>query len=205
MTQYLLSGLILGLSAGLAPGPLLTLVLSETLTHGLGAGLRVAMAPLVTDLPIVLASLFLLSRLADFNPVLGLISLAGAGVILKMGMENFRAGEARTASGGVTPNSLTKGVMVNFLSPHPYIFWLSVGGSLTTRAWSQSPLCALGFILLFYVMLIGSKAVLALVASRSGAFLKGGVYRAVMKILGFLLCVLALVLVWDGLTLLGLV
>ena len=205
MSQYLLSGLVLGLSAGLAPGPLLTLVISETLSQGLGAGLRVALAPLVTDFPIVLAALLILSRLADFNMVLGLISLAGSGVILKMGLENFRTGAVDVAEAGARSRSLAKGVVVNFLSPHPYIFWLSVGGPLATRAWAETPWAATGFILFFYLMLIGSKAGLAMIAAKSGTLLKGRLYRATMKILGILLCGLGLVLAWDGLKLLGLV
>lgn len=60
MIGFLLSGILLGLSGGLAPGPLLTLVASETLRHGARAGVRVALAPLLTDLPIVLATVSLL-------------------------------------------------------------------------------------------------------------------------------------------------
>jgi len=32
--EYLVSGMLLGLAAGLAPGPLLALVFSETFKHG---------------------------------------------------------------------------------------------------------------------------------------------------------------------------
>ncbi|NCD26558.1 MAG: hypothetical protein EOL86_13335, partial [Deltaproteobacteria bacterium] len=53
-TSAAASGLVLGLSAGLSPGPLLTLMLSETLRHGVRAGLLVAVAPLISDLPIII-------------------------------------------------------------------------------------------------------------------------------------------------------
>ncbi|MFA6111330.1 MAG: hypothetical protein WDA75_21445 [Candidatus Latescibacterota bacterium] len=39
------AGLLLGLSAGVAPGPLTALILSETLRHGRAAGLRLALVP----------------------------------------------------------------------------------------------------------------------------------------------------------------
>ncbi len=77
MSHFLFMGLVLGLSAGLAPGPLLTLVVSETLRHHVGAGIRVALAPLISDLPIVLVSVGILSTMADFEAVLGGISLGG--------------------------------------------------------------------------------------------------------------------------------
>lgn len=38
MAAYLVSGIVFGLSSGLAPGPLLTLVLTETLRHGKKGG-----------------------------------------------------------------------------------------------------------------------------------------------------------------------
>ena len=79
MIHFLTMGLILGLSAGFAPGPLLTLVVSETLEHDVTAGIKVAVAPIITDLPIVLAAVFVLSKLSDFKSVLGFISLVGRG------------------------------------------------------------------------------------------------------------------------------
>jgi len=60
----LLTGAALGLSAGLSPGPLLALVIVQTLTYSVREGVKVAAAPLVTDLPIVLAALALTAGLA---------------------------------------------------------------------------------------------------------------------------------------------
>jgi threonine/homoserine/homoserine lactone efflux protein len=47
------TALVFGLSAGLSPGPLMTLVIAETLKRGIPAGIRIAVAPLITDLPII--------------------------------------------------------------------------------------------------------------------------------------------------------
>jgi threonine/homoserine/homoserine lactone efflux protein len=47
------TGIVLGLSAGLSPGPLMTLVVAESLKGGASAGIRIALAPLVTDAPII--------------------------------------------------------------------------------------------------------------------------------------------------------
>ena len=68
-------GVVFGLAAGLMPGPLLALVIQQTLRHGPGEGIKVAAAPLLTDLPIVAAALFALDRLVDADGVLGAISL----------------------------------------------------------------------------------------------------------------------------------
>ena len=63
MLEFLSSGILLGLAAGFAPGPLLVLVISETMRHGIRAGLKVSIAPLITDVPIILVSLIVLNRL----------------------------------------------------------------------------------------------------------------------------------------------
>ena len=75
---FLFSGIIFGLVGGLSSGPLLTLVISETLKHNRKEGIKVAVAPLITDLPIVLVTVFILSRLSKFNSILGTISFLGA-------------------------------------------------------------------------------------------------------------------------------
>ncbi len=60
--SLLFSGVVFGLSGGLSPGPLLTLVVSETLKHGIKEGVKVSIAPLITDPPIVIAAIFIVSR-----------------------------------------------------------------------------------------------------------------------------------------------
>ena len=60
--EFLIQGLLLGLGVGLAPGPLLALVISASLRGGTSHGLRVALSPLITDLPIIVISLFVLQR-----------------------------------------------------------------------------------------------------------------------------------------------
>lgn len=202
-SQYLVMGLVFGVSAGLAPGPLLTLVVSESLARGISAGIRVALAPLISDLPIVVISLALVSLLSDFNPVLGLISLAGGVVILKMGTSNLRTSGVVLEEGVGDASPLYKGVLVNILSPHPYLFWISVGGPTTVKAWTVSPVAGMGFIFGFYLLLIGSKLGLAFITARTRTFMTGNVYTYTMKILGAVLCGLAVVLIRDGVSLLG--
>ena len=52
--EFLALGAFLGLASGISPGPLLTITISETLQHGKWEGIKVAISPLITDLPIVL-------------------------------------------------------------------------------------------------------------------------------------------------------
>jgi threonine/homoserine/homoserine lactone efflux protein len=100
--------------------------------------------------------------------------------------------------------SLTRGAIVNALNPHPYLFWLSVGGPLIIKAWEKSPLGAMAFVGVFYFCLVGSKLFLAILVGRSRQALMGNYYRHLMRLLGVLLLIFALLLFRDGLSLLGL-
>ena len=51
MITALASGAFLGLSCGLAPGPLLALLLAQTLRHGPREGCKIALTPLVSLSP----------------------------------------------------------------------------------------------------------------------------------------------------------
>ncbi len=203
MIHYLCMGALLGFSAGMAPGPLLTLVVSETLEHGAKAGVRVALAPVVTDFPIILASVFLLSRLSGFHSIMGMISLVGGCVIFSMGIKSVKSSGTAVKAGVKKNRSLAKGILVNFLSPHPYLFWISVGAPVVARAMEAGIAGPLAFVGSFYLLLVGSKTGLALVTERSRVFLKGRVYVFTLKGLGLALCILALVLFKDGVELLG--
>ena len=199
MIDYLLSGTVLGLSAGLAPGPLLTLVLIETLQYDWRAGVKVACAPLLTDLPIICVTLFVLAQLSQVNAVLGVISLAGALLLLSMAYKSLRSSQISLSLENKAASSLSKGVFVNFLSPHPYLFWLTIGGPLVMKAWAQSFLSVLAFIGTFYLFLVGAKISLALLAGRAKVLLEGRPYLFVMRVLGLLLGFMALALLRDAL------
>jgi len=205
MTHFLTIGIILGLSAGFSPGPLLALVISETLRHGVGAGIRVALAPLVTDVPIVAFSFLVLAKLSQSSLILGVVSLCGSVVVFYMGLNSLRARGVALTPNTEQSKSLAKGILVNFLSPHPYLFWLSVGAPLMTRALRESGASAsVAFIVSFYVCLVGSKILLAVVTGRSRSFLQGNGYIFTMRLLGLVLCALALLLLRDGLGFMGL-
>ena len=203
MLHPLVTGTVLGLSAGLIPGPLFTFLISQTLKYNAKEGLKVALSPLVTDLPVILIALFALHRLSEFETVLSAICFLGGSFLLYLSYETFRVNPFNVTLEDVKPRSLLRGVMVNALNPHPYLFWFSVGAPLVIKAQRQSPWGGAAFIVTFYMLLIGSKIGLALVVGKSRTFLAGNVYIYTMRTLGAALFVLALLLFRDGLRLAG--
>ena len=157
----------LGLSAGLAPGPLFALVIQRSLQFGLKSGLRVALAPLLSDLPIVVLSLLLVGRLPQ--SALDVMLVVGGLFVIWLGVDSLRHGvqevgiEEQTSVG----KDLWHAVLANLLNPHPYLFWALVGAPIVIRAWRASPAQAIIFIIVFYALLVGSKMMLALFFSRA--------------------------------------
>ena len=199
MIGFLTTGIILGLSAGIAPGPLLALVISETLRHNVIAGIKVAITPIITDAPIILLTILLTAGLSQFKIILGLISFAGGFFILYLGIKTIRNGGGAEIEICNTPEkALRKGILVNALSPHPYIFWFTVGAPIIAKAMARNACYVIAFIAGFYLLLVGSKITLALIVGKSKAFLTGRSYLIVMRILGILLCVFAWLLFRDG-------
>lgn len=199
MIYFLTFGTFLGLSAGFAPGPLSTLVITETLRHDIKSGVKVALAPLITDIPIILLTLFFLAKLHEFNYILGLISIAGGVFILTMGYESIRTKGLDLDSRISQTNSLSKGILANALNPHPYLFWLTVGAPTIFAAMEINIIALLVFLISFYFFLLGSKMMLAVLTGKSKSFLRGKAYIYIMRFLGLALGALGVALFYNGL------
>jgi len=203
--SFLFSGVVFGLSAGLSPGPLLTLVISETLKHDAKEGIKVSIAPVLTDFPIVIFTILVLSRLSDMLALLGLVSLLGSAFLVYLGCEGISFKGVDIEVEKTKPQSIRKGVIANFLNPAPYLFWFTIGAPLVLKAFHIGIFPASAFILGFYVFLVGSKVLVAVVVGKSRFFLKSRNYIYTIRLLGIILLVFAVLFAKDGLELLGVI
>lgn len=195
----LATGCVFGLSAGISPGPLMSLVITESVSAGAAAGVRVAMAPLVTDAPIIALCTLVLAQMARFAEVLGALSVAGGCFILYMAWDAWKAMPPSGES--ASSRSLAKGIVTNFLSPHPYLFWITVGSPLIVTGWAENAAGPIAFLTGFYGCLVGSKVAVALAAGRSRHLLAGRGYTVLLRTMGVALALFALLFFRDGLQL----
>ena len=191
-------GFSLGLGAGLAPGPLLALVIRSTLHGGIGAGVRVAFAPLVTDIPIIVLALTLAATLPD--DALGALGIAGGGFVLWLGVEALRETSvpAEAPSSAPAPQrDVLQGALVNALSPHPWVFWITVGAPILGEHGAGGSALFLGA---FYLLLIGTKVAIAgaLNAGRD-RLVQGRGYVIALRTSALLLLATGALLTIDGL------
>lgn len=171
--DFILPAFSLALSATALPGPLQAYIISVALRHGWRKGLVVVVSPLLTDIPIIVVTLLMLEQLAAYVPqIIPVIRLAGGVFLLWLAWgawKQYRAGVGMSArdgqpaddTGGVTRlHILTTGILMNYLSPGPYLFWTTVNGPLLMKALVVSQWHAVAFLLSFYgVFLLGLGAI----------------------------------------------
>lgn len=200
----LLNGLTMGLANGLSPGPLMTLVISQTMRFNFREGLKISLTPIIGGIPVILISIWVYKALSHSHVLLGCISLFGCGFLFVMGVSNLRVKAIESQSGEVQRASLMKGTLATLLNPAPYAFWISVGAPLAIQSVQSGLSEVLGFLTSFFVALVGSNVLVALTAAYASRHLKASIFLWVVRILGVLLIVYACLFLRNGLLKLGL-
>ena len=85
--------------------------------------------------------------------------------------------------------ALRRAVVVNILSPHPWVTWAAVLGPLTIQTWRESHVSGVALVAGFYLTLVGAKAVLAVSAGRGRRLLAGRWYQRALRAAAILLAV----------------
>jgi threonine/homoserine/homoserine lactone efflux protein len=177
---------------------MLTLVLSHALRYRIREGCKVALAPLLTDPPIIGAAVVLSVHIRDMQPLLAGLSLLGALYLLYLGYETMQVTGEALHPDQTNPQSLLKGVLTNYLNPHPYLFWFTVGAPLLSGAGSHPLLRAAFFLSGFYICLVGAKMLVAWIAGSARFLVQGRIYAWTMRILGLALWGFALSLILQA-------
>ena len=203
MVESLLFGIIFGLTAGLSPGPLVTLVVSETLKNGKREGIEVAISPLISEPLIILFVLVILSRVAENYIAIGAISLIGACFLIYLGLSNLTVNVKESRDGLGKGNALLKGIATNLLNPFAYLFWLTIGGPRIIESVRVNISGTILFMLGFYMMLVGSKTAIAILVDKFKTLVGRKYYIYIIRALGIVLIAFALVFVRDALEYVG--
>lgn len=171
MEFLIVSGVSLGLSASLLPGPLQTYLIQLTLSLGWRRSIIAVLSPLIADIPVIILMVFLLSQLPP--QITNLLQIAGGLFVLWLAWgtwRQLRAGILLGSESGTT--NLTPGqvlarmIGVNLLSPGPYIFWSTVNGPLFLQGLRESALHGAAFLVAFYGVFIGMLSLYVFVFDR---------------------------------------
>ncbi len=194
LTGQVLAAFVLGVTAGIQPGPLSALVIREASNKGFAAGAVASFAPMATDLPLILAAVLLLRPLSDYPAALTALSVAGAAYCCWLAWETWTLPALAAAKSAPAAGSFRQAVMVNLLNPNPYVFWFTVGGAYLTRGIAE----AVTFAVVFLVAIVSTKAGIAWVAARALRPASARTRYFVNCALALLLLALAAQLLWRG-------
>ena len=168
------------------------MVIRETLSGGLRAGIWTAAAPIFTDGPLVIVSLLAASWISTQPTILIAISILGAGYLLKMGLECFTIEPPSPDLAEIdVSDSFKRGVLTNLLNPNVYIFWFLIGGPLMASVADEEPLAPVAYALTFLVSIIMVKSLIALAFDRTRGNLSHSTYKAVLSLCGLAMIVFA--------------
>jgi len=165
MFAILAQGIGYGLAAAAQPGPFQTYIVSQCLNRGWRRTLPMALAPLLSDGPIIALSLLVLSRLPDWWQ--RLLHIVGGLFLLYLAYSAYlswrRFDSTQLLSTQAPSYGVFKASLVNALSPGPYLFWSLVTGPVLLAGWRQAPSLGIGFVVAFYATMIASLAAIILV------------------------------------------
>jgi threonine/homoserine/homoserine lactone efflux protein len=138
LSNYIHS-IIFSLTAGFKSGPLGIVVIQQTLEHGLRSRLKACLALIISDGPIIIAAVLVLTQCSDKTSFIGILSLVGGLYLLWLSLKIFSIKQINILKEFSKPKSLKIAIKVNLLSPNTYLFWFMVGGTyLTYGTESQS-------------------------------------------------------------------
>ena len=165
MWLYVVQGIGYGFAAAAQPGPFQTYIISQSLTRGWRKTIQAALAPLISDPPIVTLCLLVLSQVpAWFQRFL---YIAGGLFVLYLAYGAYKAWRnfdpAIPAGESGSGQSIWRAALTNALSPGPYIFWSLVTGPVLMRGWRESSIHGIGFLAGFYVTLVSGLGLIVLV------------------------------------------
>ena len=174
MWMYVLQGIGFGFAAASQPGPFQTYLISQSISQGWRRTLPSALAPLLSDGPIIALCLLVLSQVPVWMEQV-LYGVSGV-FILYLAWGALRAWRAPPVPDVLEVQAglpMGKAVVMNMLSPGPYIFWTLVTGPILVAGWRESPMVGLSFLGGFYLTLVGALTAIVLVFGLAARFGEG--------------------------------
>lgn len=198
---------IIGFSGAMMPGPVTTLIVTETARRGFIAGPLITIGHVLLELVVVVALFFGLGDLLKQNAVAGTIGLLGGFFLLWMGFDiirnawqgkvslNLKPGDRNARASG---NPVVAGVLTTIANPYWLLWWATVGAAylITFRAFGLAGVVAfyIGHTLADWVW----NDVVAFVVATGRRAMSDRVYRGILVVCGAFLIGLSFYFVSSG-------
>lgn len=133
MIPILLSVVVISLSGAMQPGIMFAMTIAKSYKSP-WAGVQIALGHAVIEIPLILLIYFGFARFFQSTVVQLVLSIAGGGMIIWLGISMFRVRTEGAQRGKDLPyNSFTAGILTTVLNPYFWVWWATVGSMLTMR------------------------------------------------------------------------
>jgi threonine/homoserine/homoserine lactone efflux protein len=183
MGEAIWLGVLLGIGAAVAVGPVFVTIIQETLARGFAAGFYVVLGAALADALLLIPALTTSWLISQVDQVASYICLFGIIFLVYLSIEAARDAyrlwnkievDPATSTGGGW--SFGKGLLGNLLNPLTWIFWLTTGATMTLRIVHTSGWRGLIlFVGVFQAVLLLTETTIAFVATctRQGVGIRG--------------------------------
>jgi threonine/homoserine/homoserine lactone efflux protein len=193
-----LSSLLIAYSGALMPGPMLTVVVTETPRQGAKAGPLVVLGHAILELTLLILLVVGLGPILKHQSVQAVLQIAG-GLMLVWTAASMIVALARRrvsidwtgGSGGGKARTVLMGIVSSLANPYWTIWWVTIGLGLLTKAYA---LGIAGLVAFYLGHITGDLTWYSLVSGAIAAgkrFITPRVYRTMVAIAAAFLLVLA--------------
>jgi threonine/homoserine/homoserine lactone efflux protein len=167
---YLILGFTYAFAAAVQPGPLQSYLISQAIRKGWKHTLPAAFAPVISDGPIIILAMFVLSNISE--SIVNLLYFAGGVFVLYLAIDAWKARKKfdseKIIQSASSRTTLSQAVTVNFLNPAPYLGWSLVMGPILLNAWRESYFYGIALLLAFYTTIVVSQMAIVILFSQAG-------------------------------------
>ncbi len=133
MLPILLSVAVISFSGVMMPGPMFAVTLGKSYKSP-WAGVWIALGHAVIEVPLILLIYFGFAQFFQNSIVRLVLSVAGSGMIIWLGVSMFRARTEVVSKGKDLPyNAFTAGILTSIFNPFFLVWWATIGGMLIMR------------------------------------------------------------------------
>lgn len=200
------SSLLVAYSGALMPGPMLTVVVSESPQHGFAAGPLVVLGHAVLELTLIVALVVGLGSLLERHSVQAAVEIGSGAMLVWMGASMALAvvhGHVslkweHDAAAPPRAQPVLAGILASLSNPYWLIWWATIGMAYLSKSYAAGAL-GVGAFYVGHIMgdLTWYSAVSGLMAA-GRRFIGLSVYKGLLVFCGAFLIVLAVVFLYAG-------
>jgi threonine/homoserine/homoserine lactone efflux protein len=169
MINYFIFGISYAFAAVIQPGPFQAFLFSNSVRNGWRKTIPLVLAPLISDLPVIILVVFLLTKVP--HSVLGILQCLGGIFLLFLAWRGYKslAGATDKSNHDLSEyENLFRAVLVNIFNPAPYLAWSLIMGPVLIRAFRESRESGIVLLTSFYGSMIIYSSLMVMLFSAAG-------------------------------------